>query len=70
MVLDEGGSCKKLGKRPAGVGLFIVSWARATYDYFHPRRILHREGAGRSWAIDNTSNIPGVELKQTKRIEY
>jgi len=30
-------------------------------DYFYPRRILHREGAGRSWATKNTSNICGVE---------
>lgn len=30
-------------------------------DYFYPRGILHQEGAGRSWAITNTSNISGVE---------
>ncbi len=30
-------------------------------DYLCPWSILHREGAGRSWAINNTSNIPGVE---------
>jgi len=30
-------------------------------DYFYPRGILHREGAGRSWALNNTSNIPEVE---------
>ena len=30
-------------------------------DYFYPRRILHREGAGRSWATKNTSNLCGVE---------
>ncbi len=30
-------------------------------DYFYPRGILHREGAGRSWATKNTSNISGVE---------
>ena len=30
-------------------------------DYFCPRSILHREGAGRSWAINNTSNVSGVE---------
>jgi len=29
--------------------------------YRCPRGILHREGAGRSWAIENTSNISGVE---------
>lgn len=36
-------------------------------DYFCPRGILHREGAGRSWAINNTSNSSGVEWKQTKQ---
>jgi hypothetical protein len=30
-------------------------------DYFCPRGILHREGAGRSWAINDTSNVSGVE---------
>jgi len=30
-------------------------------DYFYPRSILGNEGAGRSWAMSNTSNIPGVE---------
>jgi hypothetical protein len=30
-------------------------------DYFYPRGILHREDAGRSWAVKNTSNISGVE---------
>ncbi len=30
-------------------------------DYFCPRGILHREGAGRSRAMNNTPNISGVE---------
>jgi hypothetical protein len=30
-------------------------------DYPCPRSILHREDAGRSWAIRNTSNIPEVD---------
>jgi len=30
-------------------------------DYFCPRSILHREGAGRSWAMNNTPNASGVE---------
>jgi hypothetical protein len=30
-------------------------------DYPCPRSILHREVAGRSWAMNNTSNIPGVD---------
>jgi hypothetical protein len=30
-------------------------------DYFYPRSILGKEGAGRWWAINNTSNISGVE---------
>jgi len=61
MVLDETGSYTKLEKRPAGAGLFVVSGGGAQCDYFYPRGILHREGAGRSWAAKNTSNIPGVE---------
>jgi len=86
MVLDERGSYKKLEKRPANAGLFIVfdtgqgiiasvllpldlsRWPRRGVagadeqdDYFYPRGILHREGAGRSWAIKNTSNVSEVE---------
>ena len=30
-------------------------------DYLCPWSILHREGGGRSWAMNNTSNICGVE---------
>jgi hypothetical protein len=30
-------------------------------DYLCPCSILHRGGAGRSWAINNTSNVSGVE---------
>jgi len=29
--------------------------------YLCPWSILHKEGDGRSWAINNTSNLPGVE---------
>jgi hypothetical protein len=32
-------------------------------DYLCLRSILHREGAGRSWAMNNTSNLPEVECK-------
>jgi hypothetical protein len=86
MVLDERDSYKRLEKRPANAGLFIVfhtgreiitglllpfslsrrrgkgvHGADEQDDYFCPRSILHREGAGRSWAINNTSNVSGVE---------
>jgi hypothetical protein len=30
-------------------------------DYPCPRNNLHRESDGRSWAMNNTSNFPGVE---------
>jgi hypothetical protein len=30
-------------------------------DNFCPWGILHREDDGRSWATNNTSNLPGVE---------
>ena len=30
-------------------------------DYLCPRNTLHRESNGRSWAMNNTSNLPGVE---------
>jgi len=30
-------------------------------DYFCPRSTLYREGTGRSWAMNNTSNVSGVE---------
>jgi hypothetical protein len=86
MVLDERGSYKKLEKRPASAGLFIVfgagraniirlllpldlsRWRGKTMagcdeqdDYLCPWSILHQEGAGRSWAMNNTSNVSGVE---------
>ena len=60
-MLAERGSYKKLEKRPANDGLFISFGTDERNDYFYPRGILHREGAGRSWAMNNTSNIPGVE---------
>ena len=35
--------------------------------YLCPWSILHKEGGGRSWVINNTSNLPGVDLnKQSK----
>jgi hypothetical protein len=61
MVVDDRGSYRKLEKRSANAGLFISFGGGEHDDYFCPRGILHREGAGRSWAIRNTSNIPGVE---------
>jgi hypothetical protein len=85
MVPGRSGSYKKLEKRPANAGLFIVfggggtiipflllfglsCWRRNMAadtdeqdDYFCLRGILHREGAGRSWAMNNTSNISGVK---------
>jgi hypothetical protein len=61
MVLDGRDSYEKLEKRPAFEGLFIVFGTDEQNDYFYPRGILHREGAGRSRAMNNTSNIPGVE---------
>jgi hypothetical protein len=30
-------------------------------NYPCPRNTLHREGDGRSWAMNNTPNLPGVE---------
>ena len=30
-------------------------------DYLCPWNTLHRESDGRSWAMNNTSNLPGVE---------
>ena len=30
-------------------------------DYLCPWSILHREGGGRSWAMNNTPNVSGVE---------
>jgi hypothetical protein len=30
-------------------------------NYPCPRNTLHRESDGRSWAMNNTSNLPGVE---------
>jgi hypothetical protein len=38
----------------------LVFGADEQDDYFCPRSILHREGAGRSWAMNNTSNVSGV----------
>jgi hypothetical protein len=61
MVLDERHSCKKLERRPANAGLFIVFGTDEQNDYLCPCSILHQENAGRSWAMNNTSNIYGVE---------
>jgi len=66
MVLDERGSYKKLEKRPAGAGLFVVSGGGAQYDYFYPRRILHRESAGRSWAAKEHLKYPWGGVKTNK----
>jgi hypothetical protein len=46
---------------PAGEGNGYVHGADEQDDYSCPPSILHREGAGRSWAINNTSNVLGVE---------
>jgi hypothetical protein len=86
MVPGKSDSYKRLEKRPASAGLFIVfgagrgiitglllplSWsgrrgkgmagADEQDDYLCPWSILHKEGAGRSWVINNTSNVSGVE---------
>jgi hypothetical protein len=61
MVVHERGSYKKLEKRRAFAGLFIVSGTDEQDDYLCPRSILHREIDGRSWAIRNTSNISEVD---------
>ena len=36
-------------------------WADEQDDYLCPWSILHKEGDGRSWAINNTLNLPGVK---------
>ena len=37
-------------------------WKANEHDYYLcPWNTLHKEGNGRSWAINNTSNLPGVE---------
>jgi len=61
MVLDERDSYRTLEKRPQFAGLFIVFGTDEQDDYFCPRGTLHREGAGRSWEMNDTSNISGVE---------
>jgi len=38
-------------------------WGDEQDYYLCPWSILHKEGGGRSWAINNTSNLSGVELK-------
>jgi hypothetical protein len=43
------------GKRVAGVD--------EQDDYLCPWSILRKESGGRSWAINNTSNVSGVERK-------
>jgi hypothetical protein len=71
MVLDERDSYKKLEKRPAGAGLFISFGADEQGDYFYPRGILHREGAGRSWAIKTPQiSLGWSENKQSKKNQY
>jgi len=86
MELDESGSYKNLGKRPAGAGLFISfgdgreaspdssyclvcpagkgrGWmgltSRTTISAHEA--FSDKEGDGRSWGINNTSNLSGVE---------
>jgi len=67
MVVAERVSYNKLEKRPAEVGLFIGFRADGQYDYFYPRGILRREGAGRSWAIKTPQiSLGWEEAKQVK----
>jgi len=40
---------------------YWVDEADEQEHYLCPWSILHKEGDGRSWAINNTSNLPGVE---------
>jgi hypothetical protein len=40
---------------------YRVDGADEQDHYLCPWSILHKEGDGRSWAINNTSNLPGVE---------
>ena len=40
---------------------YWVDEADEKEHYLCPWSILHKEGDGRSWAINNTSNLPGVE---------
>ena len=68
MVLDEGDSYKKLEKRPVPAGLFIIFGSDEQDDYFYPRGILHRERAGRSWAVETPQIALGwSENKQSKK---
>jgi hypothetical protein len=61
MVVHERGNYKKLEKRRAFAGLFIVFKTDEQDDYPCPRNTLDHESDGRSWAMNNTSNLPGVE---------
>jgi hypothetical protein len=61
MVLAKSLCDDSTEKRPAFTGLFIVFGADEQDDYLCPPSILSSEGAGRWWATNNTSNIPGVE---------
>ncbi|MFC1911399.1 hypothetical protein ACFLXM_01835 [Chloroflexota bacterium] len=69
MVRGETGSCEKLDKRLAGAGLFVIFGADEQDDYYYPRGILHREGAGRSRAAKEHLKYPWGGLK-TNKIEY
>jgi hypothetical protein len=68
MVVDDRGSYRKLEKRPAKMGLFVVLGGGEQDDCFYPRGILHREGAGRSWAIEKHLKYPwgGVKTKKVR----
>jgi hypothetical protein len=39
----------------------LVSGLNTQYDYSYPRGTLHRGSTGRSWAVNNTSNVYEVE---------
>ena len=48
-------------QKPASSLVLAMAGADEQDYYLCPCNSLHKEGDGRSWAINNTSNLPGVE---------
>ena len=50
-------------QKPVSSLVLAMAGADEQDYYLCPWKTLHKEGDGRSWAINNTSNLPEVEWK-------
>jgi len=57
-------------REPVSSLVLAVVGADEQDDYLCPCSILHKEGDGRSWAINNTSNLSGVEINKASENKH